>query len=277
MLLAVVFSIPTMVFRFFLLDNDSWGLAAPRYVPTFKLAIIGMLWALWLIIRKTVSTRGEPLGLPFKAIGVISIAAILYLQAVQIHAGWEAAPRLSWTVQNNALALFIAGKTLENDIELPRGIIRFQKHYHPVLAYLEQNSLNVFSDKFPSSSLLDQHVESRRRFYASGGPSVIARESGEFKDTQTDTGNVYANWEMLQQSLVINNKASKSLHIRVEIYSEFSDSLENLLVAEFEKKPARRIVLYKGKQNLFFDLDGGKRLSIKLPPKGKIEAVELRM
>jgi hypothetical protein len=277
MLLAVVFAIPTMVFRFFLLDSDSWGLAEPRYVPNFKLATIGMLWALWLIVRETVSTRGEPLGWPYKAIGLTSIAAILYLQGVQIQAGWESAPRLRWTAQNYTLALFMAGKTLENNLELPRGIIRFNKHYHPVLAYLERNNLNVFSDNFPSSSLLDQHVESRRRFYASGGPSIIARESGEFKDTQTDTGNVYANWEMLQQSFVINNKASKSLHIRLEIYSDFSDSLENLIVAEFEEKPARRIVLYKGKQNLFLDLDGGKRLSIKLPPKSKIEAVELRI
>ena len=277
MLLAVVFSIPTMVFRFFLVDSDSWGLAAPRYVPNFKLAIIGMLWALWLILKEKASVRGNPLRWPYKAIGVISIATILYIQGVQIHAGWETVPHLRWTAENNALAIFMAGKTLENDIELPGGVTRFNKHYHSVLAYLEKNSLNVFSDKFPRSSLLDQHVESRRLFYASVGPTIIAKESGEFGKIQADTDKSYATWEMLPQSIVIDSNASKSLYIRVEVYAESSNSLENSLVAEFGNKAARKIVLYKGRQNLFFDLDGGSRLSIKLPPPSKIETIELRM
>ncbi len=277
MLLAVAFSIPTLVFRFYLVNDGSWGLAEPRYVPNFKLAIIGMLWALWLIIKKTVATQGRPSSWPYRAIGMISIATILYIQGVQIRAGWETAPYLRWTAENYALALFMAGKTSENDIELPGGIIRFNKHYHAVVDYLEQNNLNVFSEKFPSSSLLDQHVESRRLFYASVGPSIIAKESSEYGEMQARTGDIYATWEMLPQSIVINSKASKSLYIRVQISAESSDSLKNSLVAEFGNKPDRNIVLYKGRQNLFFDLDAGARLSIKVPAKSQIEAVEIRL
>lgn len=277
MLVSIFFSAPTVIFRQSFLGNDIWSLAVPRYVPTFKLAIIGMLWALWLILRERISVRGKSLRWYYIAIAVMSIGTGLFIQGAQIYAVWKSATYIRFNVDNHALGVFLAGKTLENNIQLPREIVGGNKNYQDVLAYLEKNKLNVFSDNFPDSSLLDQHVESRRRFYASDTKMLISYENLEHGKVLTQTGRVDAIWDMHPQSITIDSKADDPLYVRVEIRADSSKGLRNSLAAEIGTSPALRMNLYKGRQNLFFSIEKGSRLSIKVLPPNRIEAMELRM
>lgn len=277
MLVSIFFSAPTVIFRQAFLGNDIWSLAVPRYVPTFKLAIIGMLWALWLILRERSSVRGKSLKWHYSSIAVASIATVLFIQGAQIHAGWKTAAYLRSNAENHALGVFLAGKTLENNIELPREIVKGNKDYQEILTYLEKNRLNVFSDNFPDSRLLDQHVTSRRMFYTSDIKILIGDEHQEHGEILAKTGDIEASWEMRPQGITIDRKSGKPLYVRVEIVAGSSRVLKNSLVVEPGNGPVSRINLYKGRQSLFFTVEKGRRLNIKVPPPNKIEAMELRM
>lgn len=276
MLIPLFYSLPIFVFRRVFLGDDIWNLASPRYVPTFKLAIVGMLWAQWLILSERMAFPGQPLRSPYKAMIAVSIGVILFIQGAQIYVGWGGLKYNRSNQENHALGLFLAGNTLENDIVLPRDIVKGNKDYQGVLAYLEKNKLNVFSDKFPSSRLLDQHVESRRMFYASVAAVTSDTRITEYEEISGQAGNIDATWEMSPQSVVIDSRASVPLYIRVAIASESYDKRGNSLIAEFGNGDTRAIRLYKGKQNLFFSLEKGARLRINVPAPSVIEGVELR-
>lgn len=275
MLAALLFGAASLIFRFWFLD--AWGLATPRYVPNFKLGIIGMLWALWLIVNDTVSSRERLCRWPVLTTAALAIGALLFIQGMQIYAGWGKAPTLREENYNHALGIFLAGTVPENDVALPfrvTGFNRDKERLANVLAYLKNNNLNVFSETFPASALLDQHKASRRVFNVADVAIIVNGEAEKSGNIVTSTGEIDAYWEMHPDKIVVHNTSDAPLYLRVLIQSKIHSS--GILIKESSQEQVRYIDLYRGRSNLYFKIQVGTRMDIETSPGASIKEFEIR-
>jgi hypothetical protein len=279
MLASVIFSVSILIYRYWEVGDNIWALANPRYVPNFKLANIGMLWAMWLILKDHAADRAIPMEWPYRAVAALGIGLILFIQLMQIHAGWTNMPKLREHNDNQALVVYLAGKTMENHIPLPKSITEalIERQFPTTMAYLEKNRLNVFADNFPAGVLLDQHVKSRQLFNNSDNAMTIVFEKGEDGDIPKINGNIDVDWKLLPTGILISNTTAKTLYLRINASSNVTVANGISLITQSKNGKSQNVVIHKGHQNRFFRLENGERLKIETSPAVSIEEIELRI
>jgi hypothetical protein len=276
MIAALLFGAASLIFRFWYMDT--WGLATPRYVPNFKLGIIGMLWALWLIVSDTVSSRERLCRWPALMAIALGIGALLFIQGMQIYTGWGKAPMLQKENYNHALGVFLAGTVPENNIVLPfriTGLNKDKKRREIALTYLKNNNLNVFSEEFPASPILDQYKASRRLFNAADTAVIVDQGAGKAGRIAINAAELNANWEIHPGKTVVHNTSNAPLYLRVQIQAKKYIS-SGILTKTSSQERVSYIDLYRGSSNLYFSLQGRTRMDMETLPGSSIEAFEIR-
>ena len=277
MLISVIFSASVIVNRNYLVADSAWSLVEPRYCPTYKLSMIGMLWALWLLLSNKKAGYKQYCNKGSKILVGVVIGFILCIQGVQIHAAWKKGPYFDLLHKNNSLGIFLASDTTSNTIKLPFVIIGFPKNYQDSLAYLKKNNLNVFSDNFPNSALLDNHVESRLQFKASETAITIGLTQNEQREVPENPASIDATWEVLPNGLRVTNNATQTIYLRIQASAKNYFRQAIILPITSGNDKVQKIHLYRGRQNLFFSLKSGGILQVNTAPAISLEEIELRI
>lgn len=279
MMVAVLFFASVVIYRFWLLDNTVWSTASDRWAPTYKLAVLGMLWALWVICKESKLSRTSVSSRVLKVGAVLTACLILLIQGVQIYASWAKLPVLRRHTDMAAMAVYLAGKTTENDIVLPANITEtmLQGEYADVISYLEKNRLNVFSENYPAGDLLKQHLNAHRAFDTRENALVVAVRQGEFGNGISRSGSLNVHWKILPTGILIDNTTGTTLYLRLRVSSSSYVRLGIELLSQPGRGDTRKFHVYQGYQNLFFSLGQGEKMEIKTAKDNMIEEFEVRI
>lgn len=280
MSVTVMFAASVLLNRTIFIGHNPWGLTAPRYVPTFKLGVIGMIWAIWQMFKISPPASGFYWRRPASIVLVLVTSLILILQVAQIIRGWSQEPGIRENNENGALAIYLAGKPSENAISLPFSVIGFSKpgqDYHHAMNFLKENELSVFSDEFPESDLLDRHIHSKMQFYASDIFKLVEVTGGNYKETITSPDEVDVNWKAGPGKLVISSKSERPVYVRVRIRSNGGRRTDMFVTFGSGRERTSPIYSILGEYTLFLTLEKGRQLKIRKAVPFDIVEFELRI
>ncbi|MGB1139808.1 MAG: hypothetical protein ACPG1A_02845 [Halioglobus sp.] len=271
MLMGIGVVLPALVFRWILIP-DQWGLAVVRYAPAFKLAIAGMIWALWLVIEDL--TRPGRLQRPgvIRGVAIICITVLLAGQTIQVLLAWRSVPQKQMVLQSNALGIYETADSPQ--LEIPsgvKGISGSTDSYRVVLDYLRDNRMNVFFPGYATRGAFARHVSSRLAFTAAqeGIPTPIPSvDSGELpvagKDWRVDTSGTV---------LVIE----PGEHALLRISAQTPATGARHLLTRTTAGAAEEILLFHGSQHLYYELEKGTSHRFELTPGAGFQALEIRV
>jgi hypothetical protein len=233
-----------------------------------------MLWAGWLVVREGRAPTRKTAGAM-----VVAVAGLLVIQQVlQINAGWSRADRLQDNNHNDALGIYLASNTVENAIEVPVRIhyhVWSSWHFDAALAYLKENGLNVFSDRFPPSPLLERHILSRDGYVAATDSLRIADPGGQSDPAPALNGTIAADWDLQANRLNLQNNDPRAVYLRLELVREVTKGPGGFISIS-GADGASRIRVYKGKQNLYFRVAPGDSLRVDFLSPTRIGELEIR-
>jgi hypothetical protein len=278
MISSIVFAAALLANRGFWV-GDIWSLSASRYVPTYKLGIVGMIWAAWLVYRPIPLVNEKP----FFRLGAIAISLVvimvLLLQGMQIVTGWKEVPRLREKNAKAAWAIYLAASSEDHSVELPlyiKGYPQHSKNFESVFAYLVKNRLNVFSDNFPASAILDQQLNSRALFESASGSMILKKREGKYREIHRDSFRSEVSWTTLEPGIDISNTSNESIQIRMEVTARRYLS-RGLILSRPSEGVREKMGVSSGRQVLFFSLGGGDRLIIEADWRASIVKIEMRV
>ena len=276
MVMSIFFAGPALITRFIWIAGDFWGLAQQRYATTFKLVVIGAIWAMLLLYEESFSTKNSAHRRIIGSVAATVIGMLLVLQGIQVLNGWEMAGDLEARNRKDALAIFHASKPKENSTSLPFRVTGYGG-VHGALAYLHDHRLNVFSDNFPGSPMVLQQVRARR-LYEDADVSLATVEKGSgFGDAFATGGELAVSWTSDDTGIAIHSFSEGRVYVRVKVKSSKNQN-DGIIVSPLSgNSQVQSVDLLRGNQNLFFTLSPGEKMDVETLTPATVLEMELRL
>ncbi|NQX87273.1 MAG: hypothetical protein HRT77_01275 [Halioglobus sp.] len=277
MLSPATFAVSLYIFRSWVTFEDIWGLAQMRYAPTWKLAIVGMLWALW-ILAKEQTPGGRNTSRKIIAGSSLTMVMLLLIQIWQIHLAWnEKANRKRNGNNHDALGIYLLAEKDENNFE-PNILL----HAHPgadwvfqdTLDYLKLNNLNVFSANYPESPLLDRHVESRNAFLTTED-AIIAKPKDGWQQSTRAIEKSPIKWALEENRFTLKNNTNTDAYVSITLNGTSNRAPHNSVWVSTDRENYR-VRIYKGTVVLYFTAASNDQLQLHTPTPNRIDRIEIR-
>ncbi len=177
MLFALAFLVSSYIIRISLMAEHQWGMAIEHYMPTYKFAVIGAAWTLWLIFKSQGKTLKGIWSIFAVVASTLSFGFFIAVQAYQIANAWEETPYKHWNHDNHALAIYFSGETIENTIELPATVhahFGTGRSFSEAVQFLKTNSLNVFANSYPAGPIFGRFIQAKADYHAIPSDTTVA-------------------------------------------------------------------------------------------------------
>ncbi len=272
-LAGLLFCASLAIFR--LGDEDMiWVFPAPRYGSVYRLICMGSLFALptgWHDAQRWTALHRKLAG----ALILSVLAVLLVLQVVQSLINWNRAHVFADINQRHPLSIAMAALRDEGALPLPSNIAGANKQLGPVLDFIQQRRLNVFSRGMAGSRLLADYMQSRSAYLGSG-QALFALADLDAGHGQWTQGLI--SLALDQGGMTLTNGGERRVAVRLAVESQ-DYTVRGLKISTWEpeqKNSERALDLLAGTQAHYCSLEGKGTIIFKIPGNAHFRSVAVR-